>query len=158
MAEFQLTEKEFVRASLRVAFKRPLRGLILCSLAFALFAYSQFAAGRSWQAAVFGFAIGAAVFPAILYFISARRLKKAFREQESFQLPVNLTLDEAQLHYSFPGGTYAMPWSAVRRWKETGEFILLFESDLFARILPKRALSNEETALVREKMAALPQV
>ena len=158
MAQFQLSEKEFVKASLMLSLKRPLRTFILLSIALALIAVSQVFGGRSPGNALAFFLIAIILFTGITYLLSVQRLKKAFREQATLQQPIDLTIDEQQLNYAWPRGTAVFLWSDIRRWKETSDFFLLFESDLFARILPKRALSESEVAIIRRKIESLPRI
>lgn len=158
MAQFQLSEKEFVRASLSLSLRRPKRTLILLGIAIIMIALSQYFRSAPWIETVVYCVVAPTLFAGSFYLLLTRRLKKAFHEQRWFREPIELTIDEQQLKYSWPQGNAAFLWSDIRRWKETADFLFLFESDLYARILPKRALSEEEVAIIRAKTESLPRI
>ena len=70
---------------------------------------------------------------------------------------MNVTIDEEQLSYSWARGSYILPWANVRRGRETPNFFILFESSLSGRMLPKRALSSDELAIIRKHVASKPR-
>ena len=155
MAQFQLSEKEFVQACLRIRFRR--RTIILFFVAMALMILSL-SGSESWAftiivgGLVIGFVAG------LTYFLSAFKLRKTYREQQSLQEVITVTINDEQLNYSWSRGNAVFLWSDIRRWKQTRDFFLLFESEMFARILPKRALSPEEIAVIRAKLSSLPRI
>jgi len=156
MAQFQLSEDEYVRGSLAFVLK-PRTGILL-AIALIFFVLSEFFNGRSLIESI-GVTLGSAVLLAVLvYLFARRRLRKIFREQASLTELINVTIDDQRLNYSWARGTYLLPWANVRSGRETRNFFILWESSAFGRMLPKRALSEEETAIVRKNIASKRRV
>ena len=155
MATFQLTEDEFIRGSLTLAL-RP-RSLVMLGIAVGLIASSLHFNGHPLTESVLFALVGAVLIVALFYFLARFRLKKIFREQQSLREVMNVTIDEEQLSYSWARGSYILPWANVRRGRETPNFFILFESSFYGRMLPKRALSPEELAIIRNKIASKPR-
>jgi hypothetical protein len=156
MAQFQLSEKEFIRGSWAIPLRRPLRQWILYVVALGLIVTSLIFQGYSVISAIALSLGGVILFFGLVYFLANLRLKKIFREQQSLRELIDVTIDDQQLSYSWARGTYTLPWENVRRGSETKNFFILFESSFFARMLPKRALSQEESAIIRAKTASKP--
>jgi hypothetical protein len=156
MAQFQLSEKEFIRGSLAIPLRRPLRQWILYVLALGLLTTLLVFKGHSVIGAIALCLGGLILLVAFIYLLATLRLKKIFREQQSLRELIDVTIDDQQLSYSWARGTYTLPWENVRRGLETRNFFILFESSFFARMLPKRALSQEETAIICVKTASKP--
>ena len=152
MAQFQLSEDEFVRGSLVLAWKP--RTIAMFVIALALIIASVAFKGHSVFESVVYPVIGIAALVGGAYLLSRYRLKKIYREQASLAEPINVTIDDQQLSYSWARGSFILPWANVRRGRETKNFFILWESSAFARMLPKRVLSAEETATIRENIAA----
>ena len=152
MATFQLSEDEYIRGSL--AFVLKPRTAILLTMALIFFVLSEFFHGRSLMHSI-GIILGGALLVGVsIYFLVRRRLKKIFREQQSLQELINVTINDQQLSYSWARGSYVLPWKNVRRGRETQNFFILWESSAFGRILPKRALSEEEKTMIRKNIAS----
>ena len=152
MAQFQLSEDEYIRGSL--AFVLKPRTVILLTIALIFFVLSEFFHGQSLIHSI-GVTLGCAVlFGGLVYFLVRRRLKKIFHEQQSLQELINVTIDDQQLNYSWVRGSYVLPWENVRSGRETQNFFILWESSAFGRILPKRALSEEEKTIIRKNIAS----
>ena len=155
MATFQLSEDEFIAGSLALSWKR--RTFIIFAIAFGLLVASLAFHGHTMVESIaypFGGIVALLVF---VYFLSRYRLKKIFRETASLQEVINVVIDDQQLDYSWARGSYVLPWSNVRRWKETRNFIILFESSFFGRLLPKRALSSDEIATIHRNVSSKPR-
>jgi hypothetical protein len=152
MATFQLSEDEFIRGSLAFVLRR--RTAILLVIGLVLISLSQFFNGRSLLQSVAVTLIAALAGSALIYLLARRRLKKIFREQQSLGEVMNVTIDDQQLSYSWARGSYILPWANVRRGLETRNFFILYESSAYGRMLPKRALSEEEKAIVRKNIAS----
>src|SRR5258708_20051334 len=152
MASVHVSDDEYGRGSVALALKR--RKGILLAIAFMFFVLFESFNGRSLIESI-GVTFGGAVLLAVLvYFLARRRLRKIFSEQASLAELINVTIDDQQLSYSWARGTYIFPWANVRRGRETRNFFILWESSAFGRMLPKRALSAEETAVVRKNIAS----
>jgi YcxB-like protein len=152
MATFQLSEDEFIRGSLALAL-RP-RTLVMLGIAFGLIISSLLFNGHPLIESVLFALVGVVVVVGLFYFLARRRLKKIFREQQSLAEVMSVTIDEEQLSYSWARGSYILPWANVRRGRETPNFLILFESSFYGRMLPKRALSREETEIIRKNIAS----
>jgi hypothetical protein len=153
MAQFQLSENEFIRGSLAIPLHRPLRKWIIYLLAIGFFVTSLVFNGHSIIGAI-GLCLGGLLlFVALIYLFASLRLKKVFREQQSLREVIDVTIDHQQLSYSWARGSYVLPWENVRRGLETKNFFILFESSAFARMLPKRVLSPEELGIIRSNIA-----
>ena len=157
MAQFQLSEKEFVRASLTISFRRWVRSLVLFAIAFGLIVASLLFRGKPPLEAIAFPLMGIVLVIVSLRLLSTWRLRKCFREQKSLQQVIDVTIDPQHLSYSSARGSYLLPWADVRRSLETKEFFVFFESSYLGRILPKRVLSQEETAIIRKQIASKPR-
>jgi hypothetical protein len=155
MARFELSELEFVRACLQLALRRPKQLIALAFVGCAILVSWQVMNGHRWHLTLVLCVLGTALLGAVMYSLTVSRLRDAYREQESLRLPIDVTIDDAGLTYASPDGEVIVHWSDLAGWKETDESFLLFERDMFARILPKRALSEAEFALLRRQTQAL---
>ena len=136
---------------------RLVRTLVLLIVAGGLLTSSIAMRTGDWTICAFGGAGAIAVAASLVLFMRSR-LKTAFREQESMRYILDCEIGNEGLKYSWSLGTSITPWSNIRRWKETAEFFLLYQSNVFANILPKHALSEEEMQLIRQKVAGLKRV
>jgi hypothetical protein len=158
MATFQFSENEYVRACHAMARRHLWRSAILMFIAVSLIAGSYAVKGKNIESWAVGIICGLLFFFILARVIMARRIKRAFREQESLRQEITVVFDDEQLAYSWSRGSFVLPWADVRRWKETKDFFLLYESSLFAKILPKRSLSEDEVAIIRRKAESLKKV
>lgn len=152
MAQFQFTEAEFVRATFILSRRRLAWMSILAVVAFGLIAVSlALKPEHSLGEAIVICGAGCAILLAFLFFGVRSRAKKIFREQPILQAPLTVTIDEEQLAYTWERGSYFLPWAKVKTRAETPEFFFVYESPSSARIIPRRALSDAETAIIRRK-------
>src|SRR6476646_2479729 len=101
MAEFQLSEKDYLRASWLISRRRLGRILLLAPVAIALIVISQSVHGESWvRSLLFCLVIIVAV-AAMIFFLTTRRLKRAYREQESMRQRFTVTINNEELVYSW---------------------------------------------------------
>ena len=155
MAQFQLSEDEFVRGAMTITWKR--RTLVLFAIAYLLIVMAlAFRQHTIVESLVYPL-LGIVSLLTLVYFLTRYRLRKAFRETASFQEMMNVAIDDQQLTYTWSRGTYILPWANIRRGMETRNFFFLFESSMFGRMLPKRALSAEEAAVIRQKLVSIPR-
>lgn len=157
MAQFQFTEKEYMRAAFAISRRRLLRTLIIFLLAFALILASLILSGHPSRETLGLGLIGFLLILAFFAFAVWWQLRRAYLGQPVLQALLRVTIDDRQLSYVWERGSYNLPWSGVRRAVETPEFMFLYESPISTRILPKRALSEEEIALIRRKVESLLQ-
>jgi len=149
MATFQLTEDEYLSASFAIVRRRLTRASIAYLVAFALVAASLF---FTRELVNIGLLIFLLVIPVSAYLRIRRLFAKGFRTQKSLQDPITLNLGEEGIAYSQEMGSYLLLWERVYKWHENKQFFFLYESDLAARIIPKRALSPEEEQILREHL------
>ena len=155
MATFQLTEDEFVRGSFALTWKR--RTIVMFAIALVMMIAAIAFRGHTMLASILYPLAGTALLVVFVRVIARQRLKKVFREQQSLRETINVVIDENQLSYSWSRGTYVLPWTNVRRAFETRDFFILLESSMFGRMIPKRVLSQEKEAVIREKIKPLPR-
>src|SRR4051812_20316364 len=129
MATFQFSENEFVAGSMKLSFKR--RTLVMFAIAYGLLVTSLLFKGKPILEAVVFPLIGVSLLVAAVYWLSTWRIRKVFREQQSLREVINVTIDDERLSYSWVRGSYILPWNQVRRWIETPDFFILFESSAF---------------------------
>ncbi len=153
MAQFQFEEKEFVRACMALRKKRMIISCLLLILALGLFGTSRMlnAIPEEKLNAFLPFLAGMIAVPLFSIFVNRWQIRKSFRQSEAAQEHMELTFDEEAVHYSHETGEHKLPWVRVKKWQETPDFFLLYESDSFARILPRRALSDEEESILRSQ-------
>lgn len=153
MASFRFSQDEYVSACMGMAKKRILRFVILLFVAFGLLAFSQ-SAGSENPARIAGY-FAAGYVTAVFFFVwlRRRRLRKAFESSASFQEQIEIRMDDDGIHYTHETGAHVLLWDRVTKWSENVRFFYLYESDLFARILPKRALEAGEQDEIRGRMA-----
>jgi YcxB-like protein len=93
----------------------------------------------------------------VIGFTIWRQATRSYRQNPVFQSELNVVIDDQQISYTWARGSHATPWANISRAIETPEFFFLFETPISVRILPKRALSADETALIRQKIEAFPK-
>lgn len=158
MAKFQVTPEEHAAALTSLArFQFWLRRLLLAVLIFGYLAYSICTIGFQWSVAIICVA-GFILASLANYLLSRRRMKRSFLQHTAAKEEIELTFDEVGLHYKTPSAQFVLKWVDVRKWRETKQFIFLYESDAFARYIPLRALEDTEAAMIRERMASTKKV
>ena len=154
MASFRFTREEFVAASMGLAKKRTIRFILLVAFLIAAVATFRVFSNNNLLAAA-PYLIALLVMVPTVIFVSKHRLAKTFDDQASLRETFTVEINAEGIRYSHSTGSKFLGWDRIRKWAEDRRFIYLFESDLYARILPKRALSSEEDRLVRNQLAAL---
>src|ERR1051326_1135501 len=99
MAQFQLSEDEFVRGSLIVVLK--LRTIAMFLIALALVIASLAFKGHSLFESVVYPVIGIGAVVGASFLLARYRLKKTFKEWPSLQETIDVTIDDQQLSYSW---------------------------------------------------------
>lgn len=154
MATFRFTRDEYIAASMGLAKKRVRRFLIVISLLILAVATVRVASNNNLIAAApYLFAL-LVIIPTILV-VSKHRLGKTFDDQSSLRETFTAGIDDTGIRYSHASGTRLLHWDQIKKWSEDPRFLYLFESDLHARILPKRALSPEESAFLRTRLSSI---
>lgn len=151
MATFQFTREEYIAASMGLAKKRVRRFMIVITLLIAAVAGFRVYLSNNLIAAAPYLAALAVIIPTILV-VSKHRLGKAFDDQSSLREDFTADIGEDGVLYSHANGSRLLRWDQIRKWSEDSRFLYLFESDLYARILPKRVLSPDESAFLRSRL------
>jgi hypothetical protein len=153
MATFQFTREEYIAASFGLAKKRTIRFIALVLFLIAAVATFRVISNNNLLAAApYLFAL-LIIVPTILI-VSKHRLGKTYDDQSSLRETFTADIGEEGVRYSHTNGTRLLRWEQIKKWSEDSRFIYLFESDLYARILPKRALSEEESGFLRSKLVS----
>src|SRR4051812_1376254 len=111
MAQFQLTENEFVRGSMAVTWKP--RTLILFGIAYLLLVASL---GFRQHNAIESFLyplLGIVGLVGLVYLVFRYRLRKVFNEIAALHERMNVAIDEKQLSYTWSRGNYILPWASI---------------------------------------------
>lgn len=154
MATFQFTREEFIAASMGLAKKRMTRFILLLALLIAAVATFRVISNNNLLSAA-PYLVALLIMVPTVILVSKYRLAKTFDDQASLREIFTVEISAEGIRYSHSTGSKFLAWDRIRKWAEDRRFIYLFESDLYARILPKRALSAEEDQLVRSQLVAL---
>jgi hypothetical protein len=79
--------------------------------------------------------------------IGARR---QYAQQKSLQGEIAIGWSEEGMHFDTEYGAFSMPWNHFHRWVEDKRTFLLFESSRLYRVIPKRVLSEDQQASLRQ--------
>jgi hypothetical protein len=156
MASFQWAEEEYVAAAIGSHHRRYIKFAILGPVMFALIACSLFLQKYGWPSVLIG-GIAGIVFTTLFFFQIRKFLRKAFRQHSIMRETFHLALTEEGIDHVHDSGKFFYKWDQTRYWREDPRFLYLFESDVTVRMIPKRALSQEEERLLRSQMAKVPK-
>ena len=70
--------------------------------------------------------------------------RRVYHQQKALQQPFTVELDAMQSRWSSPAGQVSYPWRDFYRWKEDEALFLLYHTESFFQMLPKRSLSGPE--------------
>ena len=155
MATFQFTREEYVAASIVLAKKRMIRFILFLSLVVAAIATFRIIGNNNVLAGV-PYAVALLIMVPIVIGVSKHRLGKTFDDQASLRETFTAEISDKGILYTHANGSRMLGWENIRKWGEDRRFLYFFESDLYARILPKRALSAEEDQLIRSRLSGVP--
>jgi hypothetical protein len=155
MATFQFTREEYVAASMGLAKKRMTRFILLLAAIVAAIATFRIIGNNNALAGV-PYVVALLIMVPVVIFVSKHRLGKTFDDQASLRETFTAEIGEEGIRYTHTNGTRMLHWGSIRKWGEDHRFLYFFESDLYARILPKRAVSAEENELIRSRLAGVP--
>ena len=68
---------------------------------------------------------------------------------------IQLEVTEERIVWFQPTMTISLHWSRIKKWADTSTHFWLFENGTVARIVPKSALSEDETQMIRASCAEL---
>ena len=156
MATFQFTREEYVSASMGLAKKRMIRFILFLTLVVAAIATFRIISNNNVLAAA-PYVVALLIMVPVVIAVSKHRLGKTFDDQASLRETFTADISEKGILYTHSNGSRMLGWDSIRKWGEDRRFLYFFESDLYARILPKRALSEEENQLIRSRLAGIPR-
>lgn len=154
MATFQFTRDEYVAASMGLAKKRMIRFILFLSLVVAAIATFRIISNNNVLAAA-PYVVALLIMVPVVIAVSKHRLGKTFDDQASLRNTFTADISENGILYTHSTGSRMLGWDDIKKWGEDRQFLYFFESDLYARILPKRALSEEENQLIRSRLAGI---
>ncbi len=146
---FTLGEKEFVKTSVRFT-RRSLWLFVIHILLIAIIAGAGvlFIAARD---ALIG--LGILVLACLLAVsrpISARRgATRTFRASKFMHDEITAEIDDEGTRLTYSSGTSDTKWHGYTNWSETNNMFVLFLSDQFVRLFPKRAFSESDFTSLR---------
>jgi hypothetical protein len=156
---FTLTAEDYAVANQLYVLKSYKGGVGIIVLAGILLLFGRFfgsgdAGGGSyaWLAPFFyGAAIVLLALPFVSYFLLApRSARKIYRQQKSLQQPLTFSWSPAGLKVTSEAGEWLTPWDHYLRRAENDEILLFYQSPRLFQMLPKRALTPEQVADLRE--------
>ncbi|PIB90620.1 YcxB family protein [Caulobacter sp. FWC2] len=83
-----------------------------------------------------------------------RRAKKIFGQQKAFGSEITFAWDQDGLRVTSDTGHSQLAWGDYVRWLEDDKTLVLFQSDAILNFLPKRLLTAEQAAEIRERLTA----
>lgn len=86
--------------------------------------------------------------------LGPRAARQAFAAQKTLRAPVDYSWSPEGLSFSSEYGENLVPWAHLHSWLENDKIILLFEGPRIYRMLPKRLLSADQLAQLREYLAS----
>ena len=156
MATFQFTREEYVAASMGLAKKRMIRFILFLTLVVAAIATFRIISNNNLLAGA-PYVVALLIMVPVVIAVSKHRLGKTFDDQASLRETFTADISEKGILYTHSNGSRMLGWDNIKKWGEDRRFLYFFESDLYARILPKRALSEEENQLIRGRLVGIPR-
>ena len=83
-----------------------------------------------------------------------RRAKRFVSQQKSMQGEISIGWDAEGVSFSAKDSRSRMAWNDYFRWLENDAVLVLFQSENLLNVLPKRCLTADQVAEVRDRLAA----
>ena len=158
MAEYELTRSQYLEASWFMQRRYRLVVASLGLLVAAMIAIYLRLNGASLAVSAFGALTSFAVVFGLRIWLSRRRILRIYDDHLAGRGNIELSFDDGGIEVSFSEGRATMKWESMRYWAESPNFILLYQGKDFAQILPKAALDQAETSLLREKASTIKKI
>ena len=81
-----------------------------------------------------------------------RRAKRLLGQQKSMQEDVAVAWNDAGIEFTMPNGHHRLAWTDFMKWRESPTVLLMFQAENLMNILPKRCLSDEQAAEIRDRL------
>lgn len=91
---------------------------------------------------------------AMTLILGPRAARQAFAAQKTLRAPVDYSWSPQGLSFRSEYGENLLPWTHLHSWLENDKVILLFEGPRIYRMLPKRLLTADQLAQLREYLAS----
>src|SRR5690606_4433586 len=137
-----------------LAKKRTLRFIVFLGAIVAAVATHRVISNNNLLAAA-PYVLALLVMVPTVILVLRHRLGKTYDDQASLRENFTAEISDAGILYRHSTGSRMLTWDRVKKWGEDRRFLYFFESDLHARILPKRAMSLEEEQIIRTKLAGV---
>ena len=146
---YTLGEKEFVQNSVRFA-RRPLWLLATHILLIAIIAGAGILLIAARDAPIgLGFLVLACLLAVARPIAAHRAATRTFRASKFMHGEITAEIDDAGTRLNYPSGTSDTKWHGYIDWSETNNMFVLFLSDRFVRVFPKRAFSGSDLSSLR---------
>lgn len=135
----QLTEADYIGSwsfhtrSSRLTRIIEIAALLLIAASIALWEYSthqrqnpQAGAAILFAAIVLGVAAGGFIVEKIFHLVITRMLRRQYRENKRLHFSVQLSYDDKALQAQSELGNSVYPWGHFTKWRENGDYILLY--------------------------------
>ena len=148
---YSLSEKEFVKASLRAVresrWMLSINATLLVVMAgVGIFVIASGASSSGIVLLIFAFLLAAWRFVVV-----PRRLAaKTYRSAKFMHDSITAEISEEGTRMTYPSGSSDTKWSGYVSSQETDDMFVLFLSDRLMRMFPKRAFSGDDFEAMRE--------
>lgn len=109
-----------------------------------------------WPLAILAGIIGPCALVASVYYRNATGARRIFAQQKSLQLPFTLFWTADHVETDSAQGRALLAWADLRKVSHDRRTILLHESDVLFRIVPRRVLTPEQQADLLRVATARP--
>ncbi len=72
------------------------------------------------------------------------RARRAFGQHAALSELVHITIRDDGLHFERKHGGGLLPWTHVRKWKSSGELILLYPADHIFHMIPRHFFASDQ--------------
>lgn len=134
--------------------RAPLSAMAVIAALYVIFLFATFAGVRSSGLpnevthALFLFLLAS---PIVTYLLLAPYVaRRTFRQQKTLHQPVTYSWSATGLKVSSINGEWWVPWTDYLKWSENPKVALFYHAQHLFQILPKRALTAEQLADLRE--------
>jgi hypothetical protein len=136
---FTLSENEYVKANR--LYGKPTRGIKLFYLITFIALVVTFILSETLKIKVIvsvGFICGVIGHCLVAYVYAPWQTRKQYKSYKAIQDPICLSLQPNGLHFKSNTGESNLDWSRVVKWRESSDFILIYQAPCVYHIIPKR--------------------
>lgn len=139
MPNFNISERDYLAAS-RIGAKIPLQAkLLFATLPFLISIPFVFDMSGDIKGGVAGGVIGGLiVIPLLVYVWLPAQWKSQYRSYKQLQVPINVEFSGDSIRYSSEFGATILPLADMYKWRDSKEYILLYQARNIFFIIPTR--------------------